>query len=70
MKSISYSEFEQIQSGMKPYSELADCQCATIRKYAESLIHCPHTLCSISEAINEERLGEEILKMLHGKEEV
>ena len=39
-----------------------------IEKYAEGLAGCTHELCSISEAMDEERYGKEMLKILREKQ--
>lgn len=40
-----------------------------IIKYAKSMTECTHSLCSISEALNEERIGEEILDLINKEEQ-
>lgn len=39
-----------------------------IRKLAESMINCSHSLCSTQEALAEEKIGKEILEILNGRQ--
>lgn len=42
-------------------------KCDAVRKWAESMVHCTHELCSVSEATYEEVFGQDILDILNGE---
>lgn len=56
---------EVLQSGVQKM-EIESCpKCGVVRKWAESMVHCTHELCSISEATHEEMFGQDVLDILN-----